>query len=89
MDLLNWSKLKVDRFQERINGLTENFYGRTEELALLRDFVQVNKKGFFILSAKQGMGKSALIAKFIQELRTASSMPKPYFMHLINYSTMN
>ncbi|NLZ33527.1 MAG: ATP-binding protein [Clostridiales bacterium] len=80
MDLLNWSKLKVDRFQERINGLTENFYGRTEELTLLWDFVQVNKKGFFILSAKQGMGKSALIAKFIQELRTASSMLKPYFI---------
>lgn len=44
----------------------QDFVGRKYVFAAIRDFLQKNPKGYFILEADPGVGKSAILAKLVE-----------------------
>jgi hypothetical protein len=69
LPLHEWKKSGNNEFYQRIEELTETFKGRTFERNSLIQFVLKNSKGYFSIQGNPGIGKSALIAQFIKDLR--------------------
>ena len=56
-------------FAQRVEELTEVFKGRAEDLGRLLHFVGNEPRGFLMVWGGPGIGKSALLARFLQMLR--------------------
>jgi hypothetical protein len=56
-------------FAQRVEELTEVFKGRAEDLGRLLHFVGNKPRGFLMVWGGPGIGKSALLARFLQMLR--------------------
>jgi hypothetical protein len=69
LPLHEWKKSGNNEFYQRIEELTETFKGRTFERNKIVQFVLKNSKGYFSIQGNPGIGKSALIAQFIKDLR--------------------
>jgi hypothetical protein len=69
LPLHDWKKSGNNEFYQRIEELTETFKGRTFERNKIAQFVLKNSKGYFSIQGNPGIGKSALIAQFIKDLR--------------------
>lgn len=67
-----WKRWLSRDFRERIQRLTENFQGRELELAALREFINNKDKRFAIVQGDAGIGKSALLARLLEELQLES-----------------
>ncbi len=82
INIVEWKEYKLkDEFQQRINELSESFKGRIEEKETVFDFIDIKNEGFLLLSGSPGVGKSALLAKAIEELRA----DKEKDLHIIEY----
>lgn len=82
INIVEWKEYKLkDEFQQRINELSESFKGRMEEKETVFDFINKKSEGFLLLSGSPGVGKSALMAKSIAELRA----DKEKELHVIEY----
>jgi hypothetical protein len=55
-------------FSQKILELTDSFVSRENELDILKNFVRERNSGYVLITGNPGVGKSALIAKFCQEL---------------------
>lgn len=64
-----WSKIQVDLFEERLDFLTEDFFGRKVELEELDDYIIRNNEGIKFIFGKPGIGKSALLAQLIKNIK--------------------
>jgi hypothetical protein len=62
--LEDWNTLQFARFQTRIDELTENFQGRSKELAEIQTFLKTGAGAYFVFGGP-GMGKSSLLARAI------------------------
>ena len=49
-----------------ITDRTENFVGRRYVFTAIRDFLLQKPKGYFVLEADPGVGKTAILARFVQ-----------------------
>lgn len=75
INIYEWKKHKLkSEFQQRINELSESFKGRIEEKRKIYEFIDNNNEGLFILSGNPGVGKSAVFAKIVEELRSKASL---------------
>ena len=52
-----------------IQEKTQDFVGRGFVFEAIRDFLQQNPKGYFVLEADPGVGKSAIMARLVQLLK--------------------
>ncbi|MEG3960375.1 ATP-binding protein, partial [Microcoleus sp. herbarium2] len=52
-----------------IQDRTQDFIGRRFVFAAIADFLQKNRKGYFVLEAEPGVGKSAIMAKLVLLLK--------------------
>ena len=57
------------RFQSLIQDKTEDFVGREYVFDAIQTFIQENKKGYFTIIGEPGQGKSAILAKYVQDTR--------------------
>jgi hypothetical protein len=64
---------ELDPFRERIEALTEVFRGRSDELATLAKGLS-KRRGFHVVWGPPGVGKSALLARFVQLCRWEPSL---------------
>ena len=64
-----WSKIQIDLFEERLDFLTEDFFGRKDELDELEKYVIRNKEGIKFVFGKPGIGKSALLAQLTKNIK--------------------
>jgi tetratricopeptide (TPR) repeat protein len=69
LPLHEWKKSGNNEFYQRIEELTETFKGRTLERDKILQFVLQKSKGYFSIQGNPGIGKSALIAQIIKDLR--------------------
>lgn len=60
---LNWQR----KFQPLIEKKTEGFVGREFVYKAIEDFLTSQPNGYFIIEAEPGMGKSAILAKYVQD----------------------
>jgi WD40 repeat protein len=60
-----WSQTAA-QVRERVDLLLQEFYGRAEWLTRLNSFVTENRSGLIILTGPGGVGKSALMARWVQ-----------------------
>ena len=74
LPLHEWKKAGNNEFLQRIEELTETFKGRTHERETLLQFVREKYKGYFSIQGNPGIGKSALIAQFLKDLRAQKDM---------------
>jgi DNA-binding Xre family transcriptional regulator len=56
----------IERFGALIADKTEGFVGREYVFEAISEFLTVHPKGYFILQADPGMGKSAILARYVQ-----------------------
>jgi hypothetical protein len=56
-------------FAQRIEELTETFKGRLPEREQIKAFITARQKGYLSVVGNPGIGKSALMAKALQELK--------------------
>lgn len=64
---LNQPRLPIPQYCEAlINDRTQNFVGRGFVFEAIRDFLQKNPKGYFVLEADPGVGKTAIMARLVQ-----------------------
>ena len=56
-----------ERSEQRYISLRQQFFGRSAELQDLDDFIAENDRGLLIVSGPAGSGKSALLAKWIEQ----------------------
>ena len=66
-----WRQATVELFQRKIDELTEDFVGRSEERGKLREFCTGNNqagRNIMLVKANPGSGKSALAASLCREL---------------------
>ena len=59
----------LSQFQSLIQDKTEGFVGREYVFDAIQAFIQENKKGYFTIIGDPGMGKSAILAKYVQDTR--------------------
>lgn len=59
-------------FSELVNQLTNNFVGREKQLEILKKWVKGNNSGVCWVKGLAGMGKSALMAKLLLDLKGSS-----------------
>jgi Effector-associated domain 10 len=55
------------QFQSLIQDKTEDFVGREYVFSTIETFIKENSKGYFTIIGDPGMGKSAILAKYVQE----------------------
>ena len=55
------------QFQSLIQDKTEDFVGREYVFSAIETFIKENSKGYFTIIGDPGMGKSAILAKYVQE----------------------
>lgn len=55
------------QFQSLIQDKTEDFVGREYVFNAIQNFVEENLKGYFTIIGDPGMGKSAILAKYVQD----------------------
>lgn len=55
------------QFQALIQDKTEDFVGREYVFSAIETFIKENSKGYFTIIGDPGMGKSAILAKYVQE----------------------
>jgi serine/threonine-protein kinase len=55
------------QFQSLIQDKTEGFVGREYVFDTIQAFIQENKKGYFTIIGDPGQGKSAILAKYVQD----------------------
>ncbi|GAB1541612.1 hypothetical protein NUACC21_42830 [Scytonema sp. NUACC21] len=55
------------QFQSLITDKTEDFVGREYVFHAIQTFVEENPKGYFTIIGDPGMGKSAILAKYVQD----------------------
>jgi len=73
--LKDWGRLPggdFDQFRSSIEQLTENFKGRESELEEIKNFM-LNGRGTFMVWGGPGIGKSALVAQALKDVRARSS----------------
>jgi DNA polymerase III delta prime subunit len=70
-------------WDEQVRELTEVFVGREEHIRQVKDAVKRTSKGVLWISGKPGVGKSALMAKLVQDFigQTQHYIVIPYFFH--------
>ena len=73
LPLHDWKKIGNNEFYQRIEELTETFKGRTIERQKLLQFVSTKNKGYFSIQGNPGIGKSALIAQFFNNILSNES----------------
>jgi Effector-associated domain 10 len=56
----------LSQFQSLIQDKTEGFVGREYVFDAIQTFIQENKKGYFTIIGDPGQGKSAILAKYVQ-----------------------
>ncbi|OKH44166.1 hypothetical protein NIES2101_29005 [Calothrix sp. HK-06] len=56
-----------NQFQSLIQDKTEGFVGREYIFHAIETFINENSKGYFLITGDPGMGKSTLLAKYVQE----------------------
>jgi hypothetical protein len=56
----------LSQFQSLIQDKTEGFVGREYVFDAMQAFIQQNKKGYFTIIGDPGQGKSAILAKYVQ-----------------------
>jgi hypothetical protein len=54
-------------FQTLVDEKTQEFVGREYVFAAIQDFLNTHLNGYFILAADPGVGKSTILAKFVQD----------------------
>ncbi|MFD3393417.1 NACHT domain-containing protein [Aquirufa sp. OSTEICH-129V] len=74
LPLHEWKKSGNNDFYQRIEELTETFKGRTLERDKILQFVVQKSKGYFSIQGNPGIGKSALIAQILKDLRAHSGL---------------
>jgi hypothetical protein len=57
----------LSQFQSLIQDKTEGFVGRKYVFDAIQTFIQENKKGYFTIIGDPGQGKSAILAKYVQD----------------------
>jgi Effector-associated domain 10 len=57
----------LSQFQSLIQDKTEGFVGRKYVFDAIQAFIQDNSKGYFTIIGDPGMGKSAILAKYLQD----------------------
>lgn len=57
----------LSQFQSLIQDKTEGFVGREYVFDAIQAFIQENKKGYFTIIGDPGQGKSAILAKYVQD----------------------
>ncbi len=57
----------LSQFQSFIQAKTEGFVGREYVFDAIQAFIQENKKGYFTIIGDPGQGKSAILAKYVQD----------------------
>jgi len=57
----------LNLFQSLIQDKTEGFVGREYVFDAIQAFIQENKKGYFTIIGDPGQGKSAILAKYVQD----------------------
>ncbi|MFM9264953.1 SAV_2336 N-terminal domain-related protein [Tychonema sp. BBK16] len=57
----------LSQFQSLIQDKTEGFVGRKYVFDAIETFIQENKKGYFTIIGDPGQGKSAILAKYVQD----------------------
>jgi len=60
-------QVNSNQFQSLIQDKTEGFVGREYVFDAIQTFVQENKKGYFTIIGDPGQGKSAILAKYVQD----------------------
>lgn len=79
----DWAGSAPADFRQRIEELTETFKGRLDDLRRLLDFAEGEAGGFLMVWGGPGLGKSALLARFVQvlnwgtDLRSAEKWCRP------------
>jgi tetratricopeptide (TPR) repeat protein len=68
-------------WDEQVRELTEVFVGREEHIRQVKDAIKRTSKGVLWISGKPGIGKSALMAKLVQDFigQTQHYIVIPYF----------
>jgi len=61
------SSTVLSQFQSLIQDKTEGFVGREYVFDAIQTFIQENKKGYFTIIGDPGQGKSAILAKYVQD----------------------
>jgi hypothetical protein len=57
----------LSQFQSLIQDKTEGFVGREYVFNAIQTFIQENKKGYLTITGDPGQGKSAILAKYVQD----------------------
>ena len=57
----------TSQFQTLIKDKTKDFVGREYVFDAIQAFIQENQKGYLTIIADPGMGKSAILAKYVQD----------------------
>ena len=66
--LLQENSQPEDKLQRSlIEEKTEGFVGRKYVFQAIQDFVNSQPNGYFIIEAEPGVGKSAILAKYVQQ----------------------
>jgi ABC-type dipeptide/oligopeptide/nickel transport system ATPase subunit len=71
INIANWKKTAspwMDKFIYLIDNLLADFVGREDELEKMTDFLN-RESGFYIMQGEPGSGKSALAARFAEQLK--------------------
>lgn len=76
LPLQNWKSKGNNEFYQRIEELTDTFKGRNIEREKLLQFVIQKKKGYLSVQGNPGVGKSALLAQFLKDLRSNEEAKK-------------
>lgn len=76
MNIIEWKKNYSlnSEFINRINELSENFKGRSDEIKLINDFIKMDTKGTFLVTGNPGVGKSSIIARIIHACKNEKSV---------------
>ncbi|MGX6443605.1 AAA family ATPase [Neobacillus sp. K501] len=64
-----WKMAENEDFKALIQQLSEYFYGRIDEIQQLKKFITNESKGYAFVYGHPGIGKSALMAKLLNEIR--------------------
>jgi len=59
--------MTIEQFQPLIADKTEGFVGREYVFSAIADFIDNQPNGYFIIEADPGVGKSAILAKYVQQ----------------------
>jgi len=67
----NWSRPERLNHEQRIKQLTKDFVGRVDERTLFMEWAMSQNKGFFSVMGNSGIGKSTIMAKFVDDLKAS------------------